>query len=329
MWDNIKGHQQNKEFLKSLLQGGRSTPSLLFYGPEGVGKRLLAKAFAKSFLCLGNPLEPDNCRSCHAMDAGTHPDLVQVAQLAPGKELLIEQIKDMARQAAYAPTMSTHKVCIIDGADFMKAPAANSLLKLLEEPPEYWLFILIATDINKLLPTILSRVIQRRFTGLEDRDVAAILAEHQVEHPEELARLAAGSPGKALAYQQADALMWRERALNVLENAGNPAIMDFIGNLEWLDKVGNQDGLIFLEMFSLLLRDGLFLKDGTKCQFFNIDLEPRLEQCFKLWTTGQIEKTILWTGESYRGIRARCASKSVIEALIVKISLMGKEQDRD
>lgn len=196
MWDKVKGHQQNKDFLVSLLQGERATPSLLFYGPEGVGKRLLAKEFAKSFLCLGDPLQPDDCRSCHAIDAGIHPDLVQVAQLAPGKELLIEQIKDMAKQAAYAPTLSTHKVCIIDGADFMKAPAANSLLKLLEEPPEYWLFILIATDINKLLPTILSRVIQRRFTGLQEKAVAEILEEHQVEQPEILARLAAGSPGK-------------------------------------------------------------------------------------------------------------------------------------
>ena len=329
MWDNIKGHQQNKEFLRSLLQGGRSTPSLLFYGPEGVGKRLLAKAFAKSFLCLGNPLEMDNCRSCHAMDAGTHPDLVQVAQLAPGKELLIEQIKDMAKQAAYAPTMSAHKVCIIDGADFMKAPAANSLLKLLEEPPEYWLFIIIATDINKLLPTILSRVIQRRFTGLDDGDVAAILAEHQVEHPEELARLAAGSPGKALAYQEADALMWRERALHVLENASDKKIMEFIGNLEWLDKVNMQESLIFMEMLTLLLRDSLFLKDGTGCRLFNADLQSRLEQCFTLWNTAQIEKAIVWTGESYRGVRARCAGKSVIEALIIKISLMGKEQNID
>ena len=329
MWDKIKGHQQNKDFLRSLLQGGRSTPSLLFYGPEGVGKKMLAKAFAQNFLCLGDPLVPDECRSCHAMVAGTHPDLIQVEQLAPGKELLIEQIKDMAKQAAYAPTLSAHKVCIIDGADFMKAPAANSLLKLLEEPPEYWLFILIATDINKLLPTILSRVIQRRFTGLSEIDVAAILEEHQVEHPEELARLAAGSPGKALAYREADALMWRERAMNVLENSGNTQIMEYISNLEWLDKLGNQEGLTFLEMFTLLLRDGLFLKDGTECQLFNTDLKPRLEQCFKLWTTGQIEKAILWTGESYRGIRARCASKSVIEALIVKISLMGKEQYSD
>lgn len=329
MWDKVKGHQQNKDFLEGLLQGDRSTPSLLFYGPEGVGKRLLAKEFAKSFLCLGNPLEEDNCRSCHAMDAGTHPDFIQVAQLAPGKELLIEQIKDMAKQAAYAPTMSTHKVCIIDGADFMKAPAANSLLKLLEEPPDYWIFILIATDINKLLPTILSRVIQRRFIGLSETDVADILAEHQVEKPEVLARLAAGSPGKALAYQEADAFMWRERALHVLEHCGRPKIMDFIGSLEWSEKINAQEGLTFLEMFTLLLRDGLLLKDNTRCAFFNEDLLDRLQTCFAAWEPATIEKTILWTGQSYGGIRARCAAKGVIEALIVKISLLRKEQNSD
>ena len=329
MWNKVKGHEQNKEFLTGLLQGERSTPSLLFYGPEGVGKRLLAKEFAKSFLCLENPLEPNDCRSCHAMEAGTHPDFIQVAQLAPGKELLIDQIKDMAKQAAYAPTLSKYKVCVIDGADFMKAPAANSLLKLLEEPPDYWLFILIATDINKLLPTILSRVIQRRFTGLAQADVAAILAEHQVEQPEVLARLAAGSPGKALAYRDADALLWRERASNVLENITEPEIMDFMGQLAWLEKLGSEEGLTFLEMLTLLLRDGLLVKDRVKCPFFNEDILPSLGAIFAGWPTPNIEKALLWTGEAYRGIRARCGARGVIEALIVKISIMGKEQDRD
>lgn len=123
--------------------------------------------------------------------------------------------------------------------------------------------------------------------------------------------------------------MWRERAIHVLENVETPKIMEFISDLEWLDKIDGQASLTFLEMLTLLLRDGLLLKDGIRCAFFNEDLKSRLQQCFSLWSTEDIEKAILWTGESYRGIRARCAGKSVIEGLIVKISLSRKEQNID
>ncbi len=326
MWDEVVGHEQNKEFLKSLLVGERFTPSLLFYGPAGIGKKMLARAFAKSFLCLGNPLTTDECTSCKAMNAGTHPDFIQVAQLAPDKELLMEQIKAMARQAAYAPTMSTHKVCIIDGADYMKAPAANSLLKLLEEPPPYWLFILIATDINKLLPTILSRVIQRQFKGLTVKEVSTILAAHEIENPEIVASLADGSPGKALAYAQADAVTWRERAFTLLENISTDSIMEFLGDQEWLEKPTTQEGLLLMEMVTLLLRDGLLCKDAVRCAYYNEDILLKIKACFAPWPSVHLEKALLWAGDSTRGIAAYSGAKGVIEGFAVKLNILRREK---
>jgi DNA polymerase-3 subunit delta' len=325
MWDEVVGHEQNKEFLKSLLVGERFTPSLLFYGPAGIGKKMLAKAFAQSFLCLGDPLVQDECASCKAMKAGTHPDFIQVAQLAPEKELLMEQIKAMARQAAYAPTMSTHKVCIIDGADYMKAPAANSLLKLLEEPPPYWLFILIATDINKLLPTILSRVIQRQFKGLTVSEVSSILAAQEIDNPKIVASLADGSPGKALAYAEADAVEWRQRAFSLLENIGTDSIMEFLGELDWLEKITTQEGLLFIEMLTLLLRDGLMVKDSVKCAYYNEDILLKIKACFASWPSLHLEKALAWAGESYRGVAAYSGAKGVIEALAIKLNMMRRE----
>lgn len=330
MWDKVKGHNDNKIFLRSLLNGEKAAPSLLFYGRSGVGKRLLAKEFALSYLCLNNQVAGDDCRSCKALRAGTHPDFIQVSQLAPGKALSIEQIKNMARQAAYAPTLSNHKVCIIDGADFMTGEAANSLLKLLEEPPAYWLFILIATDINRLLPTILSRVIQRRFTGLTEPDMAAVLAELQLENPEILAALADGSPGKALAWQELGVLTWRERALYVLENSEVPQIMHFIGQLPWLEKTSSEEGLVFLEMLTLLARDGLLLQEPQgHYQYFNQDLLPRLKACFATWHSHEIATLLDWAGACYRGIAAKSGSRAVLEALILKLNTLRKENKRE
>lgn len=326
MWDEVLGHEQNKNFLAGLLTGQRSTASLLFSGPEGVGKKMLARAFSASFLCQNDPLRQDDCASCRAMAAGTHPDFIQVAPLAAGKELLLEQIKEMARQAAYAPTLSPYKVCLIDGADYMKAPAANSLLKLLEEPPPYWLFILIATDANKLLPTILSRVMERPFRGLAVEDITQILTAHQVQQPQVLASLADGSPGKALAYADMDALLWRERAFYLVEQVGSERVMEFLGQQEWLEKINQPDGLLLLEMLTLIFRDGLLNKEQIPCSYYNEDSLLRIKACFSSWTSTALEKALVWTQNSARAVGGYSGAKAVLEALLLRLNGLRREK---
>ena len=154
MWDDILGHEQNKEFLARLLQPGNRPHALLFYGPEGIGKKQLALRFAKTFLCQKPDEHPcGRCESCRLINLAehsfAHPDFILVEQEAPGKDLKIEQIKEMSRQAAFAPALSSHKVCVIDAADRMTVEAANSLLKLLEEPPPNWMFILVASRLER------------------------------------------------------------------------------------------------------------------------------------------------------------------------------------
>lgn len=121
-----------------------------------------------------------------------------VEQEAPGKDLKIEQIKDMSKQAAFAPALSACKVCVIDAADRMTVEAANSLLKLLEEPPPNWMFIMIASRLERLLPTILSRVIQLRFDQIPLALTQDALTKRGLEQAELLARLAGGSLGAAI-----------------------------------------------------------------------------------------------------------------------------------
>ena len=110
MWDDILGHEQNKEFLARLLQPGNRPHALLFYGPEGIGKKQLALRFAKTFLCQKPDEHPcGRCESCRLINLAehsfAHPDFILVEQEAPGKDLKIEQIKEMSGQAAFAPAL--------------------------------------------------------------------------------------------------------------------------------------------------------------------------------------------------------------------------------
>ena len=201
MWDEVLGHQQNKEFLQKLLLPGSRPHALLFYGMGGIGKKMLALHFARTFLCTGQGALPCGlCESCRlfdiANDSFAHPDFYLLTAEEAGKDIKIEQVKEMAKQAAFAPVLSAHKVCIIDDAGQMTAEAANSLLKLLEEPPPGWLFILITQQAERLLPTVLSRVVRLRFEAPDLNDVQRILQAHGViDNAKVLAALAVARKG--------------------------------------------------------------------------------------------------------------------------------------
>ena len=190
MWDTIIGHEAEKVFLRNMLTGQRKTPSLLFYGPEGIGKRKMARAFAQSFLCLENPLVPCTCRSCQAMENDSHPDFIEVEPGGKSRTIGVDAIHELIAKAAFGPVLSPYKVCLIDKAHTLREEAQNSLLKLLEEPPEYWLFLLVADQVEQLLPTIRSRVIGLRFDPLTEGETEQVLASIRLgenDRPESLA----------------------------------------------------------------------------------------------------------------------------------------------
>ena len=94
-----------------MLTGQRKTPSLLFYGPEGIGKRKMARAFAQSFLCLENPLVPCTCRSCQAMENDSHPDFIEVEPGGKSRTIGVDAIHELIAKAAFGPVLSPYKVC--------------------------------------------------------------------------------------------------------------------------------------------------------------------------------------------------------------------------
>ena len=109
MWDTIIGHEAEKVFLRNMLTGQRKTPSLLFYGPEGIGKRKMARAFAQSFLCLENPLVPCTCRSCQAMENDSHPDFIEVEPGGKSRTIGVDAIHELIAKAAFGPVLSPYR----------------------------------------------------------------------------------------------------------------------------------------------------------------------------------------------------------------------------
>lgn len=331
MWDEVLGHQQNKEFLQKLLKPGSRPHALLFYGMGGIGKKMLALHFAKTFLCKSTSKKPCGiCESCRLIDiennSFAHPDFYLLTAEEAGKDIKIEQVKEMAKQAAFAPVLSEHKVCIIDDAGQMTAEAANSLLKLLEEPPPGWLFILITQQAERLLPTVLSRVVRLRFDAPDSSAVRQILkAKGITQNTQVLAALAGGSPGRALSYNQADIFAIRREALDLLKKLPLQNPFGYIAALGWGEKYDRAAALLLTEQFIYLLRDVLLLQSGAGGQVYNTDIMAGLDGIAADWPLHTARQGVNAAQEAWQNINKNVSAKNVLEALVLKLDLLRKE----
>jgi DNA polymerase III subunit delta' len=226
-FSEVIGHARPLGLLSRSIIRGSLPPSLLFTGPEGVGKRLVARAVAEVLNCLRRR-DGDACGECGAcrrIAKGTHPDIITVEAPDAGA-IKIESIRPAIAATAYKPFEGRCRVVIIDEADRLTDDAENALLKSLEEPPAGSVFILVTSRPEVLLATIRSRCSRLRFGRLAAAEVARLLTErHDVPEDEAhaIAAVADGSPGRALeagskAYRDA-----RAAALSALQTAARAA----------------------------------------------------------------------------------------------------------
>ena len=198
MFENILGNERNKNILEKAIELNKISHSYIFWGTEGIGKKLIAKEFAKSILCLQNHDYDCKCKSCIEFDSNNNPDF-QLIESTDGK-IKIEQIREMQRKIAEKPIISSRKVYIIENSDTMTKEAQNCLLKTLEEPPEYITIILICSNEDNLLSTIKSRCTRMHFEPLKENEIKKYLEEALPEQQisENIISLAQGSIGKVI-----------------------------------------------------------------------------------------------------------------------------------
>ena len=330
MWDSVLGHEQNKEFLQNFLQREARPHALLFCGAEGLGKKKLALEFAKTFLCL-NGKGDDGCEACRLLNFAdgnvSHPDFILVERLPEKRDLSIEQMRELAKQAAFAPVLSKNKICIVEDADRLTEAAANSFLKLLEEPPAGWLIILLASSEDKLLTTILSRVVKLRFNPLAVANVKQLLLERGVDanSSEVLARISEGSVGTALNLNEQNALEYRQTALSFLEALPLEFPMNYVTDRTWVVKYERAEAMLFVKLLQLLLRDMLFIKTGVTVNLYNCDVQENLTVLSGGWQPQGLKRALAATNDAYKALASSVGVKLVMENLAMKIDNFRKE----
>ena len=162
-FENLIGNERIKKELTETMGNQRVSHSYMFVGKSGIGKRLFAREFAKGL--LGN----------FEKDILNYEDYNEIGTLEGKKIISVDQIREIIKKANELPTESQKRVFVVDEADKMNIEAQNSILKTLEEPPEYVVIILIVTNENKMLETIKSRCNILKFDSLKDEEIEEFL----------------------------------------------------------------------------------------------------------------------------------------------------------
>lgn len=182
MFENIVGHKENIDRLSNDIIQNAPSHAYVFYGRKGIGKALVAKEFAKELL------KSNNLEGC--------VDFKYICPYEDKQNILVEQVRDELIEDIYiAPACGEYKVYIIDDAEKMNITSQNALLKTLEEPPKAVVMILITSNIDGLLKTILSRTTNIYFDCLDTNQIKRYVTSCNIEVSDEMIEFANGSIG--------------------------------------------------------------------------------------------------------------------------------------
>lgn len=246
---DVKGQDHIVTTLKNQIEAGRIGHAYLFCGTRGTGKTTIAKIFAKAVNCehpiSGSPCGV--CTSCRAVASGVSMNVIEIDAASNNG---VESIREIREEVAYRPTEGKYKVYIIDEVHMLSIGAFNALLKTLEEPPSYVIFILATTEVHKIPVTILSRCQRYDF-----KRISVDIIYERLRELLEKEQIAAEE--KALRYiaRVADGAM--RDALSLLDQC----ISFYIGQMLTYENVLEVLGAVDTEIFSELLRT--ILKQDT------------------------------------------------------------------
>ena len=214
-WKTYLGHPRQREWFRNAIVSGRLASTFLLVGADAIGKRTFARVVAKTLLCTSSPPEKFSpcgvCETCVQIEAGTHPDFIQIAKQRDKTSLSIDQFigpeenrmrEGFCYEIRMRPYSGRRKIAVIDDADTIGVEAANSLLKTLEEPPPGSVIFLISTSLQRQLLTIRSRCQVVRFQGLSPEDLSVLALRCELtNNPEEAKRIGVMANGSMAAFE--------------------------------------------------------------------------------------------------------------------------------
>jgi DNA polymerase-3 subunit delta' len=330
---SITGQDQSIEVLKLFLYHRSIPHALLFTGIEGIGKSSIATALAMACNCPkafpGNAsnssfsvIEKTDscgvCRVCRKILSGNHPDIISVEP--EGLLIKIGKIRELSKKLSLKPNEARFRVVMIHQAHCMNPEASNALLKILEEPPEQTLLILVTQQASDLLPTILSRCHPVRFHPLARQDLKTLLIEKNnlsEEKADSLASLARGSYTTATAMIDEDWTSHRNWLFGFVAELPSKPVAQI---LAFSEKMAEDKDLLFgyFEMLKIWVRDLAVFKYAPE-MVINKDITSRLQHFSAQFSIDRLLKIEKMIEQAIRNLRSNANPRLLVENLLFEM----------
>ena len=230
---DVVGHKDILKYISSAVENNRVSHAYILNGERGSGKKMLANLFAMTLLCETGDNEPcGKCHSCKQAESGNHPDIIRVTHEKPNS-ISVDDIRTQVNNTVdIKPYQGPYKVYIIPQADMMTPQAQNAILKTIEEPPSYAVFLLLTENAETLLPTINSRCVMLKLRNIKDTLIKKYLMEN-LEIPDYKADMctafAQGNMGRAIMLANSDHFNEiREEAVQLLKHISEMELNEIV-----------------------------------------------------------------------------------------------------
>ena len=329
-FENVVGHREIIEYISNVTKEKTLSHAYILNGGPGSGKKLLANLFAWTIQCSGEEKKGEPCGSCTSCKQGkteNHPDIIRVTHEKPNT-ISVDDIRTQVNNTIdIKPYANPYKIYIIESADLLTVQAQNALLKNIEEPPPYGIFMLLTRNVDALLETIRSRCVILKLRQVQSSLIRKHLVE-QLDVPEERAdfcvAFAAGNLGQAVALANSEYFdEIREEATRLLVHIGEMELEQLFAAVKKMNdyKVTIHD---YLDLMALWYRDVLLYK-ATK----NLDIIIFREQMdsikkqARLSSYEGIEKIIKSIDKTKARLRANVNFELAMELLLLTVKENG------
>ena len=261
---DVVGHKDILKYISSAVENNRVSHAYILNGERGSGKKMLANLFAMTLLCETGDNEPcGKCHSCKQAESGNHPDIIRVTHEKPNS-ISVDDIRTQVNNTVdIKPYQGPYKVYIIPQADMMTPQAQNAILKTIEEPPSYAVFLLLTENAETLLPTINSRCVMLKLRNIKDTLIKKYLMEN-LEIPDYKADMctafAQGNMGRAIMLANSDHFNEiREEAVQLLNHISEMELNEIVAAVKNIS-VYKLEITDYLDIIMIWYRDVLLYK---------------------------------------------------------------------